>query len=142
MLQKEEEAEKTPVVACHVLLCTLLLHNTIIRGALDTTSSHARSHITLESFPVACQIVGSLLVERVAGVGLEEQELQADNDGIQIQHGLPVFAQNVQAHVALEVNVGVIDLLRALDLWRLVRKVLADVEGEVEGAVLVHALVG
>jgi hypothetical protein len=36
----------------------------------------------------------------------------------------------------------VVDLLFALDLWRLVREVLADGEGEVELAAFVEALVG
>lgn len=35
-----------------------------------------------------------------------------------------------------------VDLLRALDLGRIMREVLVDREIEVEGAALVHALVG
>jgi hypothetical protein len=34
-----------------------------------------------------------------------------------------------------------VDLLQALDLWRIMREVLVDGEAEVEGAGLVHALV-
>ena len=97
------------------------------------------------------------LVERVVGVGLEEEVLQADHDGVEVEHGLPVLAQDVEAHVALEINVGMVDLaqaasapperetsgrahlLQALDLRRVVRVVVVDDKGEVEGAGLVHA---
>ena len=50
------------------------------------------------------------LVERVVGVGLEEQVLEADHDGVEVQDGLPVLAQDVEANVALEVEVRVVDL--------------------------------
>lgn len=50
------------------------------------------------------------LVEGVVGVGLEEQVLKSDHDSVQVQDWLPILAQNVEAHVALEVEVGVIDL--------------------------------
>ena len=67
--------------------------------------------------------------------------LQPHDDGVEVEHGLPVLAQDVEAHVALEVDVGVVDLLRALDLGRVVREVLVDGEAEVEGAVLVQPFV-
>lgn len=120
---------------------SILLHDAVVRDALDAATSHAGAHVALESITVACQVLGCLLVQRIAGIGLEEQELQTDDDSVQIEHWLPVLAQDVQAHVSLEVDVGVVDLLRALDLWRLVWEVLADVECEVEAAVLVHALI-
>jgi hypothetical protein len=97
------------------------------------------------------------LVQRVVGVGLEEEVLQADHDGVEVEHGLPVLAQDVEAHVALEIDIGMVDLARAtsalpwretsgrahllktLDLRRVVRVVVVDGKGEVEGARLVHA---
>jgi hypothetical protein len=53
------------------------------------------------------------LVERVIGVRFEEQVLQSDHDGVEVENGFPVFAKDVQAHVALEVEVRVVDLVRA-----------------------------
>lgn len=50
------------------------------------------------------------LVQRVVGVGFEEEVLQSDHDGVEVEDGLPVFAQDVQAHVSFEVKVGVVDL--------------------------------
>jgi len=143
----DSRERKTPVV-CHInpsswtSSSTILLHDAVVRDALDAATCHAGTHIALEAITVASQILSSLLVQRIASIGLEEQELQTHNNSIQVQHRLPVLAQDVQAHVSLEVDVGVVDLLRALDLRRLVWEVLADVEGKVEGAVLVHALVG
>lgn len=67
--------------------------------------------------------------------------LQANNDRVQVQHRLPVFSEDVQAHVAFQINVGVVDLLLAFHFGRVVRIVLVDVEVEVKRPGLVHALV-
>lgn len=67
--------------------------------------------------------------------------LQANNNRVQVEHWLPVFSQDVQTDVAFQINVRVVDLLRALDFRWIVRKVLVDLEVEVEAAALVHALV-
>ena len=67
--------------------------------------------------------------------------LHAHNDSVQIQHGLPVLAQDVQADVALQINIRMVDFLRALDLGRVVGEVLVHGEAEVEDATFVHALV-
>lgn len=50
------------------------------------------------------------LIKRILGIGLEEEVLEADHDGVEVEHGLPVLAQDVEAHVALEVHVRVVDL--------------------------------
>ena len=55
----------------------LLFINFVITLRLDGASSHRRSYIPLESFPIHSQILSRLLVQRVTGVGLQEQELQA-----------------------------------------------------------------
>lgn len=68
--------------------------------------------------------------------------LKSDYHRVQVKDWLPVFSENVQAHLALEVDVGVVDLLPAPDLGRLVGKVLVDGKVECEAAAAVHALVG
>ena len=119
-----------------------LQQHPIERLSLDLATAHRRANVPPEAVSVGHEVVGGFLVQRVASVGLEEEELQADNDGVEVEHRLPVFAQDVEADVTLEVNVGVVDLLFALDFRRLVREVLADGEGEVELAAFVQALVG
>ena len=60
------------------------------------------------------------LIQRIVGVGLEEEVLQSDHDGIEVEDGLPVLAQDVQAHVSFEVEVRVVDLrvrVRAGERW-------------------------
>lgn len=68
-------------------------------------------------------------------------DLQPDDDRVQVQHWLPVLAQDVQTHIALKVDVWVVDLLGTLDLRWVVWEVLVDGECEVEAPALVHALV-
>lgn len=67
--------------------------------------------------------------------------LQPHNNSVQIQHWLPILPQYVQANIALQVNVWMIDFLRALHLRRIVGEVLIDREVEVKRSTLVHALI-
>jgi len=67
--------------------------------------------------------------------------LQTHDNGVQVQHGLPVLPQYIQTHVPLEVNVRMVDLLSALYFRRVVRKVLVDGEAEAEGSSFIHAFV-
>ena len=50
------------------------------------------------------------LVQRIIGIRLEEEVLQPDHDGVQVEHRLPVFSQDVQADVPIEVNIRMVDL--------------------------------
>jgi hypothetical protein len=119
-----------------------LQQHPVERLSLDLTTAHRRADVPPETVSVGHEVVGGFLVQRIAGVGLEEEELQAHDDGVEVEHRLPVLAQDVEADVALEVDVGVVDLLFALDFRRLVGEVLADGEGEVELAAFVETLVG
>ncbi len=50
------------------------------------------------------------VVEWVVRVGLVEEVDDAVDDGVDVEDGLPVVAEDVQAHVPLEVDVRVVDL--------------------------------
>lgn len=50
------------------------------------------------------------MVERVVVVWVQEEILQAIDDGADAEDGFPVFPQNVQADVTLQVDVRVVDL--------------------------------
>ena len=67
--------------------------------------------------------------------------LQADNHGIQIQYWLPILSQDVQTDIALQIDIRMVNLLGAFDLWRVVWEILVDGEAEVEPSALVHSLV-
>lgn len=57
-----------------------------------------------------CLSLPPTLVERIVSIRLEEQVLQPDHDRVEIEDGLPVLAKNVEADVAFEVDVRVVDL--------------------------------
>lgn len=120
----------------------LLLHDPVEALSLHTTSSHGTSYIPLEAIAIAHEVVGRILVEGITGVGLEEEELQTNDHGVEVEDRLPVFSQNVQTDVAFEIDVGMVDLLFALDFWWFVGEVLRDDEGEVEDAALVESFIG
>jgi hypothetical protein len=50
------------------------------------------------------------VVERVVGVGLVEEVDDAVDDSVDVEDGLPLVAEDVEADVPLEVDVGVVDL--------------------------------
>ena len=79
---------------------------------------------------------------RILRVRVHEQKLQTVHAAADAQHGFPVFAKDVQAHVAVVVQVGMVDSLRALHLGGLVRVHLWDDEVEDELSALVVSLVG
>ena len=54
---------------------------------------------------------------------------------------LPVFSQYVQTHIALQVDIRMIDLLQAFDLRRVMWEVLVDGEIKIEGAPSIHDLI-
>lgn len=62
--------------------------------------------------------------------------LQSHYDCVQIQHWLPIFSQNIEANVAFQIDVGVINLLCALDFRWIMWEVLVDDETEAKGAPL------
>jgi len=97
--------------------------------------------ILLEDSAVALQHFGGLFVEGVFGIRFEEEVLESVDDGIDGQHGFPVLAEDVEADVALEINVRVIDLGLTFHFRRLVRIRLADFEAEHEFPAAVEALV-
>jgi hypothetical protein len=53
---------------------------------------------------------GPTFVQGVVCVRLQEQVLETDHDGVQVEYRLPVLPQDVQAHISLQVNVRMIDL--------------------------------
>lgn len=79
------------------------------------------------------------LVEGIVGVRFEEEVLQPDHDGVQVEDGFPVLAEDVEADVAVEVEVGVVHFRDAFHFRRLVRVVVVDCESKLERAALVHA---
>jgi hypothetical protein len=67
-------------------------------------------HQLLERARVRPEALRGLLVQGVIGIWVEEEELQAVDHGGDGEDGLPVLAEDVEADVAVEVDVGVVDL--------------------------------
>ena len=57
------------------------------------------------------------MIKRVIWVGLDEKEDQAQNDWVHSKHWLPVSAQDIEADVAICVDVGMVDGRVTVDLW-------------------------
>ena len=83
-----------------------------------------------EAAEVVTHEFGRLMVERVVRVGLNEQEHESENDGIDTEHGSPVVFQDIEADISLQVNVRVVDLGLTLAFGRIIRVVGADLESK------------
>ena len=57
------------------------------------------------------------MVEGIVRIGFVKQVNESVNDRVNVEDGFPVFAQNVEAHLALQVNVWVVNLGLAFHLW-------------------------
>ena len=91
-------------------------------------------HILLEAVRVLSELRRSLVVKRVVRVRLQEEENQTHDDVSDIEDGLPVGSENVQAHVALSVYVRVVDISVAVDDGGLVGVLGGHAHREVEPA--------
>ena len=69
---------------------------------------------------------------------LTDQRLDAGEDGGHVVGGAPPVLQDVEADAAVSVDVGVEHLRRELHHRRLVRVLLAELQRQLEGAVLEH----
>ena len=70
------------------------------------------------------------MIKRVIWVGLDEKEDQAQNDWVHSKHWFPVSAQDVEADVAICVDVGMVDGCVAVDLGGFMGVVEGDVYSE------------
>ncbi len=127
---------------CNDSLLSLLLETSLEVDPVEAPSPHRPLHVLLEGPSVGLQLVGRLLVQRVVRVGFEEEVLQPVDDRIDREHRLPVLAQDIQTHIALQVDVRMIDAGDALHFGRLVRVARTDLEGEDEPTTAVVAFVG
>lgn len=67
-----------------MLSCSSLFHYPLKSLPLYRPSAHRRSDISLKAFSIQAQILSSLLVQWIARVGLEEQELQPNDHGVKV----------------------------------------------------------
>lgn len=110
-------------------------------GGPDVTTSHGALHVLFKQPPVVLQDLRGLLVQWVLGVGLQEEILQAINYGVYRKDWLPVLSEDVEADVALEVNVGMINHCLTLHLGGIMRITLSHLKTEHKLPTLVEALI-
>ena len=104
------------------------------RVALSTDSftTECPLHILLKAGRVLTELSRCFMIERVVGVWLEEEENQAHDDVSNIEYGLPVCSQNIQAHVAICVDVRMVDVRIAMNDWGFVGILGRNSDREVE----------
>ena len=103
----------------------------VVLHSLDAASPHGGLHVIEELLTVPLELLCCLcldtdrdqieedlhdygcrrtFVQGIVGVWFKEEVLQSDHDGVQVQNWLPVFSEDVQADVALKINVWVVNL--------------------------------
>ena len=100
--------------------------------ATDDFASERALHILLKAVGVLAELRGRLVIERVVWVRLEEEEDKAHDHVSDVKHGLPVGSQNIQADVALHVNVRMVHVGVAVDDRGFVGVLRGHAHGEIE----------
>jgi hypothetical protein len=85
---------------------------------------------SLSNWDILSEQFCSLVVQRIIRVWFVIQIDETINDRVDVQDRFPVFSQNVQTNFALQINVGVVNLRVALNLWRRMRVVWRDCKGK------------
>ena len=81
--------------------------------ATHPAAAHRVPHVQLELWLVVLHRLSRVLVQRITGIRLHEQELKPEHDRGDGQRRFPVLAQDVKAHFALQVNVRMVHLAAA-----------------------------
>jgi hypothetical protein len=70
---------------------SIFLQYAIERNTLDRTASHGCASVATEGFTVGAKVFGCFLVEGIGRVGFEEEELHANDDGVEVEDWLPIL---------------------------------------------------
>lgn len=110
--------------------------------AANVPTSHRVPDVSCKLLRILGQIVRRNLVQRVVRVWLQKEMQYSGKHKLQRERRLPVVPQNVQTHMALNVNVRVIDLLQTLELRRRIGETLRNAALKVKTSASVVSAVG
>ena len=98
---------------------------------LETRNKHTITiNKTTNLILVGSVEVRGFSVERIIRVGLVEQVNHSVDHRVDVQHWLPFFAQNIQAHVSFQVDIRVVYFSAACDFRGFVGIQSGDGDGE------------
>ena len=93
---------------------------------IDHPSPHGLGDLFAELILVGSHELCCLMVEGIVGVGLNEEEDQPQDHSVHAKHGLPVCTQDIQTHIALHVNIWMVNLRLTVAFRRFMRVVFGD----------------
>lgn len=88
---------------------------------VDSASLQRGFDISFELGSVLAEHCGRFVIQRIVRIWLHKQAQAAHDDRVNIKYRLSIGTQQVQTHVALRVNIRVVDWRQARGLWRLNR---------------------
>ena len=91
---------------------------------------------------VSLPVLRGLVVEGVVGVGGREEDLDAEEDGADLEGGGPLCLEDVQADAPQRVDVGVVDPRQEAGLGGAHGVVVREEELQLEDAALVGGVLG
>jgi len=126
-----------------VNLCQVksLLETPLKVDSVQVSSLHRLLNILFKQPPVGLELQRGLLVQRIFRVGLQEKVLEPIDYGVDGENRFPVLSEDVQADVALQVDIGVVHLRLALHLRGLMRVGSSNLETECELTMSIKALI-
>ena len=97
---------------------------------INHPSPHGLGDLFTELILVGSHELCCLMVEGVIGVRLNEEEDQPQDHSVHAKHWLPVCSQDIQTHIALHVNIRVVNLRLTVAFRRFMRVVIGDADSE------------
>jgi hypothetical protein len=83
-----------------------------------------------------------LVVQGIIRIGFVKEVNESVNDGINVEHGLPILSQNVETNLSLQINVWMVNLGLTFYFWGRMGIVRGNGKGEMIGRRLPVARIG
>uniref|UniRef100_A0A0A9B8K8 Uncharacterized protein n=1 Tax=Arundo donax TaxID=35708 RepID=A0A0A9B8K8_ARUDO len=84
-------------------------------------SSHCSFNISLKHLRIITKDNCCFMVQGILIVWLRKKEIQAINNSVDVENRLPILTENVQTNISFQINIWMVHLGLAFDLWWLMR---------------------
>lgn len=105
-----------------------------------TPSSNTLTNMSLKLSSIRLHCCCCLLIQWIIRIWRHKQEIQPHCNRANGKHWLPVFSKNIQAHIPLKVNIGVVYFGEAFNFGRFMWVGGRNGEWKEKGSTLVHAI--
>lgn len=86
---------------------------------IDCISLQWSFDILLKYFDIIDHLLGSLLIEWIIWIRFNKQEENTWDYVVEVQDGFPICSEDIETHIALQINVRMVNFSVTMNFWRL-----------------------